>query len=550
MNRRVVGFVLLFLICSIFGTHKFVYASGSTPQLLITEVQTQSLNSQSEEFIEIYNQTNDDVDISGLSIYYITASGKTISQLTLEPQLNNLFLGNHSFLLLSRSGYITEADAEFNKGLDETGGHIEIRLDDTVLDRVGWGTAAEPEGSSALSPIKGDSLSRKLDPNGVFIDTQNNQSDFISSQPSPKGGGSYELLVDVCSNIEGIQVVVPENLVVNTLGECVVQSPDICLNLVGEQLELPEGYTKNQDGSCVQTQQCLPKVSEISAQPNKNGQEYIEFFNESNHEYSLKLCKISINGSSEKSLQDIVLKPGGYYTAMFSSGTIRNSAGEIVLINSNNEETVYQYPATTTGQSINFSSDQSAEITQAPTPNATNKYVVLGEDPPDNSSTGLAACPTGKYRNPATNRCKNIASGDVELSPCSEGQYRNPDTNRCRKIMLASATLKPCDTNQERNPATNRCRKVASISSSLKPCQSGYERSPATNRCRKTIASLASDNLQDQPKNSKVSPLLDNRIIAAVIGLAIAYGIYEYRLEIINLYNRILAKIGKARPPD
>ncbi|MCL2371178.1 hypothetical protein FWC63_00315 [Candidatus Saccharibacteria bacterium] len=47
--------------------------------------------------------------------------------------------------------------------------------------------------------------------------------------------------------------------------------------------------------------------------------------------------------------------------------------------------------------------------------------------------SGLADCGPGRYRNPETNRCRNIPT-EPEVKPCAEGYERNPETNRCRRI--------------------------------------------------------------------------------------------------------------------
>lgn len=79
----------------------------------------------------------------------------------------------------------------------------------------------------------------------------------------------------------------------------------------------------------------------------------------------------------------------------------------------------------------------------------------------------------------------------AEYPPCQEGYFRNTETGRCNKL-TASAELADCGPGRERNPATNRCRAIQS-GRQLTPCRPGQERNPATNRCR-SIA-LASSTL-------------------------------------------------------
>lgn len=69
-------------------------------------------------------------------------------------------------------------------------------------------------------------------------------------------------------------------------------------------------------------------------------------------------------------------------------------------------------------------------------------------------------CEPGKQRNIETGRCRSIVT--ASLTPCAPGEERNVTTNRCRKVQAASE-LAPCQAGYERNPETNRCRKVASV---------------------------------------------------------------------------------------
>ncbi|MBR1795816.1 hypothetical protein IJ765_00950 [Candidatus Saccharibacteria bacterium] len=121
-----------------------------------------------------------------------------------------------------------------------------------------------------------------------------------------------------------------------------------------------------------------------------------------------------------------------------------------------------------------------------------------GSPTPVNSGVGvdvtistLAPCPEGKYRNPETNRCKNIEV-EPEEKTCAEGYYLNPSTNRCKKVEV-EAEPKACGDGYYLNPATNRCNKLPT-EKELTPCKDGYERNPETNRCRK-IADDTEDEL-------------------------------------------------------
>jgi hypothetical protein len=148
----------------------------------------------------------------------------------------------------------------------------------------------------------------------------------------------------------------------------------------------------------------------------------------------------------------------------------------------------------------------------------------------------LEPCPVGKYRNPETNRCKNLQLSTAVLASCAVGQVRNPETNRCRSIATLAASLIPCRADQERNPETNRCRNIAS--SVQNSCQEGYERNPETNRCRKIPAKLAaSPSVGELSGKSQDNPNIFFLTIMSTIVLG--YGVYEYRRDISNYLAKI-----------
>lgn len=178
--------------------------------------------------------------------------------------------------------------------------------------------------------------------------------------------------------------------------------------------------------------------------------------------------------------------------------------------------------------------------TSNPQPEAENRIEV--------PTAEVTVCPTGKYLNPDTSRCRTIEEAVNALSACPEGQYRNPSTNRCRQIVSTASTLVPCGEGQERNPSTNRCRSIASAVAELLPCDEGYERNPATNRCRKVagVSTTASGlgQLVEPEKESGVN-IWTWSIIAVVAAGAVGYGVYEWRHELFGAGQAIAAKFSK-----
>jgi hypothetical protein len=332
---------------------------------------------------------------------------------------------------------------------------------------------------------------------------------------------------------------------------------DICPVTPEVDISLPSGYILDGFGICVreipiQQEECLVEISELSAQPNYNGSEYLEFINTSNVTASLNLCKIKINTGAEKSLADIRLAPGARYVYAVTNGTIKNSAGEVILVRSDSQELLYVYPTTVNPQVVNYENGSlSGTVSEKPTPGAINEAVYYTEEEAAgvNSSADLSSCGSGKYRNPETNRCKNIESAESTLAPCASDQERNPATNRCRKATLATATLTPCNADQERNPETNRCRKIGTSSDDLKPCESGQERNQETNRCRK-IANTATGSSLDSAASSPPSSFKYKiPLIIFLTTTLVGYGMYEYRTDIKNYLQKVRQNHRRGRPP-
>lgn len=509
----VLGLFLFFTACS--------KAQSLTPSLLITEVQTQSADSKTEEFIELYNPTDQDINLDTLEVSYFSAASENGSPFTLTPSLSGTSLKSRGYLLIKQADYVLNADTSFSGGLNDAGGHIQISLGDEVIDTLGWGSAAYPETQAAEVVEAGSSLSRKIDGDGRFQDTNNNSADFLEAMPSPTGGGLVEDVQDVCPNL-----------------------PDL-------QTELPEDYQLNETGDCVSTQPCRLEISEVSAQPNLNAQEYIEFYNSSTEPALASLCSVSINGGAERGLPEEMVKPSTWLVISFASGVIRNSAGQVVLTRSSTDALTYNYPESYSGQTVNFrSGSYVGELSDQPTPGAANQTILSEDDAGSGSGGELTDCPAGKYRNPETNRCKSSEAAIAELTPCDEGEERNPATNRCRKVAITASSLTPCDAGEERNPATNRCRKAIAISTDLKACEPGQERNPETNRCRKVLSAAATGAaLPADASQASNGFKFGLKIILLVLATLLAYGAYEYRTDLKNLYQKIRSSRTKGHPP-
>ncbi len=162
--------------------------------VLIVEVQTESKNNASQEFIELANTTDGSIDISEWRVEYFAANPKSFDVPTRTIPLHGSLPAGAHYLLASVGYLVGTANDSFSSGLSNAGGHLLLVSPDAntpsqphIYDALGWGTAVQPETTAALVPKAGESLQRKVDDDGFFTDTDDNQTDFISGTPNPEG---------------------------------------------------------------------------------------------------------------------------------------------------------------------------------------------------------------------------------------------------------------------------------------------------------------------------------------------------------------------------
>jgi hypothetical protein len=165
-----------------------------TSSLVVSEVQTGGA-SASDEFIELANAGSASVDLAGLELVYVTASGSTITQKATWSTARPIDPGRH-FLLANVSGvFAALADVTYSGGLASTGGAIVLRpIGGSPIDAVGWGDATNAfvEGAAVVAPAAGSSIEREPGGDaGNDVDSNDNASDFfVQAVPAPQDLGS------------------------------------------------------------------------------------------------------------------------------------------------------------------------------------------------------------------------------------------------------------------------------------------------------------------------------------------------------------------------
>lgn len=278
------------------------------------------------------------------------------------------------------------------------------------------------------------------------------------------------------------------------------------------------------------------RISEIAA--NSDGQ-FIEVLNTSREVIDISGCQLQTNRSQSATYvfsEGDYLKPGEFRAIDVAKTPLtltKTTSGTVYIITSDGSlETDSQDYADLKADTSWAEIDGVWRQTYQQTPGSENIYL---EYP---------ACTPGYFRNTVTGNCNKIAVSS-SVAPCASNQYRSPDTNRCRLLSSTVSSLQSCAANQYRNPETNRCRLLASTAaSSLTPCLPSQERNPDTNRCRKsTDSTIPKANYALEDTTSGSSSVVSWTVFAAVGGLALGYGAWEWRREITGLFSAIVGKI-------
>ena len=168
----------------------FTVEEGLAAKLLITEIQIRDASSSANDFIELFNPTASDIDISDFQIKKKSSSGAEYSIRVLP---DNSIIKAQGYFLWANTGYAPGGvipDIISSQTISADNSVALLGLSKNIIDQVAWGagvnqfveTAAFPDNPPENSTT---TITRRKNGAGDFQDTNNNSADFILSDPSP-----------------------------------------------------------------------------------------------------------------------------------------------------------------------------------------------------------------------------------------------------------------------------------------------------------------------------------------------------------------------------
>ncbi len=157
------------------------------PKILLSEVQIGGTSSQIEEFVELYNPTSSDIDLTDWYLQKKTKSATSFSTFVSSNSFSGKTIKALSYFLIGRKGSSFEATADIatESSLAEDNTLALKNPNQEIVDKVGWGASQDFEKQAAQNPPAGKSIGR-IYKSGLYTDTDDNSKDFEIQTPSPK----------------------------------------------------------------------------------------------------------------------------------------------------------------------------------------------------------------------------------------------------------------------------------------------------------------------------------------------------------------------------
>lgn len=539
----VLGTSLLFLV-----TPLQIWADDSSPAvtpssglapIVITEVQPGSAGSSanpsgaSEEFVEIYNTTTQPINLAANQWQLEIASATAVSWV---PLLRTVLLAgtiapSQSYVVASQltsstTGQSVEylpgvASAWFSAGLSAGGGHIRLTYSTnqtqsdgtcsttkTVDDEVEWSapkSATQPptlslDGRNVFAEsgnvAGGSSIQRQTDQTTAhnYIDTNNDAADFaVSTSPSPAALNAVSLAnppantapvtplpADGCDPNPPV-VPAPTTPPDDTTTDPSTGTDTTTTPPATDDTSDQTGTTTPSNTLPDQSQLLPPQLTELLPNPappaTDAADEFIELYNPNAAAFDLKSYTLETGTTTlhDFTFTDDLTIPGNSYEAFYSADTnlsLSNSGGGAKFLDptGNTLSTTATYDTAKDGQAWALASDNTWQWTTTPTPNAPNVIT--------QPIVAAAAPKAPTVAKPKTTTPKTTVAKTV----------KGATTTKAAKPKATKAT-----TTKKATTSTANFSDTASVTTPIHPA-----------------------------------------VLALVGGLALLYGLYEYRTDVGN----------------
>lgn len=466
--RRFFLFATIFgLICGI----SFTQASDNdrAKSIVISEVSVAGISSSKDEYIELFNPLEEDINLTGYLLYKYTASQSLQEDAQLIADLENRSISARGFLLVAHADFFLSSTTEYFVKPDVVYGAgsstvsvannnaVVLRKQEEIIDMVGMGSARVFEGAAASNPSKGKTIERVPgSSSGHDTDTQNNKSDFERASRSPNNAQSNPIILYVNQaptaelKVSLLEAQVFEEVVFDVgastdpEGDVLMYTFDFADGTVESTTTTVVTHAFSEPGSyLVQVhvsdetssssasrllQVVKPSVppeekvtqvfiNEINARP-REGSEWIELYNPS--AVAVELVDWQLEDNAKTTAFSVVIPSYGY--ALVTSTNRLNNGGDVVRIKNPSavvvDEVFYgsfddtkEVLAPGKGQSL-ARKEGVFVVTQSPTPGALNVFDPIVAEESFQKEMGEASVPEGVIENTAD----RFAIGSILIS--------------------------------------------------------------------------------------------------------------------------------------
>ena len=185
------------------------------PKIFISEIETAGCLEDKEEFVELYNPNDTEIDLTNWSLQRKTAGSSNWSTYVSASLFVDKKIPANGYFLISRTGYYHgSADIFTDNPITDNNSFVLKNPNGEISDKVGFGSAFDPELVATINPLNCQSVGRKVLSDGKEQNTNDNYSDFELQNLTPKsknspylgplpqiGGGSGSNGISIYKNI-------------------------------------------------------------------------------------------------------------------------------------------------------------------------------------------------------------------------------------------------------------------------------------------------------------------------------------------------------------